>query len=132
MKAVLVTGTSSGIGKAIALHLDKSGFKVYAGVRKSHDGENLKKLSSINLQPVIIDVTNENTIKEIRKLIEIEIQNYSEFALVNNAGVAIGSPVEIQQNSQLRFEMEVNYFGVITVIQNFLPLLRQKKVELSI
>ena len=127
MKAVLVTGTSSGIGKSIALHLDKSGFKVYAGVRKNQDGENLKKLSSINLQPVIIDVTDENTIIETRKLIEIEIQNYSEFALVNNAGVAIGSPVEIQQNSLLRFEMEVNYFGVVSVIQKFLSLLRQKK-----
>lgn len=125
MKAVLVTGTSSGIGKSIALHLDRLGYKVYAGVRKVADGEELKILSSMYLQPVIIDVTDEKSIILAKELIETEIQNYSSFALVNNAGVAIGSPIETQPNQLLRFEMEVNYFGVITVIKNFLPILRE-------
>lgn len=53
MKAVIVTGTSSGLGKSIALHLDRLGYKVYAGVRKLTDGEELKKHSSANLQPII-------------------------------------------------------------------------------
>jgi NAD(P)-dependent dehydrogenase (short-subunit alcohol dehydrogenase family) len=125
--AVLITGTSSGIGKSIALHLDKSGYKVFAGVRKTADGDALKELSSGNLQPVIIDVTDEKSIMAAREFIEKEIQQYSTFTLVNNAGVAIGSPIEIQPNLLLRFEMEVNYFGVIAVIQKFLPLLREKK-----
>lgn len=127
MKAVIVTGTSSGMGKSIALHLDRLGYKVYAGVRKLSDGEELKKQSSSNLQPIIIDVTAENSIITAKESIEKEIQNYSSFALVNNAGVAIGSPVETLTSSQLRFEMEVNYFGVISVIQKFLPVLREKK-----
>lgn len=126
-KAVLITGTSSGIGKSIALHLDKSEFKVYAGVLRSEEGEMLRNQSSVNLQPVIIDVTNESSIISAKEFIESEIQNYSSFALVNNAGVAMGSPLEIQPNSQLRFEMEVNYFGVIRVTQKFLPVLRKKK-----
>ncbi|MEI2696028.1 MAG: SDR family oxidoreductase [Saprospiraceae bacterium] len=127
MKAVLITGTSSGIGKSIALHIDMLGYKVYAGVRKHTDGEELKKQSTSNLRPVIIDVADEKSIISAKELIELEIQNYSSFALVNNAGVAIGSPVETKPNSLLRFEMEVNYFGVIAVIQKFLPVLRQKQ-----
>ena len=126
MKAVLVTGTSSGIGKSIALHLDRLGYKVYAGVRKHTDGEEIKKQSSLNLQPVIIDVTDEKSILSAKEIIENEIQHYSSLALVNNAGVAIGSPVETQPASLLRFEMEVNYFGVLAVIQKFLPVLREK------
>ena len=126
MKAVIVTGTSSGLGKSIALHLDKLGYKVYAGVRKLTDGEELKKQSSSILQPVIIDVTDENSIISAKESIEKEIHNYSSLALVNNAGVAFGSPVETLTNSLLRFEMEVNYFGVISVILKFLPILREK------
>ena len=57
-KCVLITGASSGIGKACALHLDKMGFKVYAGVRKPIDADNLKKETSGNMEAVILDVTN--------------------------------------------------------------------------
>ncbi|MCD4848611.1 MAG: SDR family NAD(P)-dependent oxidoreductase, partial [Candidatus Aegiribacteria sp.] len=53
-KAVVITGTSSGIGKACALHLDKLGFKVYAGVRKQADGDNLKEEASDRLSPIIL------------------------------------------------------------------------------
>lgn len=84
MKSVLVTGTSSGIGKSIALHLDKLGYKVYAGVRKVNDGEELKNLSSKNLKPILIDVTDEKSIIAAKELIEKEIENCSSFALVNN------------------------------------------------
>lgn len=125
--AVLITGTSSGIGKSIALYLDKQGYKVYAGVRKVEDGKVLRKLSSPNLQPVIINVTDLNTINAAKRLVESEIQPFPSFALVNNAGVALGSPIETLQNSMLRLEMEVNYFGVISTIQSFLPILREKK-----
>ncbi len=125
--AVLITGTSSGIGKSIALHLDKSGYKVFAGVRKTTDGDALKEISSGNLQPVILDVTDERSIITAKEFIEKEIQHHSAFTLVNNAGVASGSPIEMQPNSLLRFEMEVNYFGVIAVIKKFLPLLREKR-----
>jgi len=127
MHSVLVTGSSSGIGKSIALYLDKQGYKVYAGVRKFEDGEVLRKLSSPDLQPVIIDVTVLTSINAAKRLVESEIQPFSSFALINNAGVALGSPIETLQHSTLRFEMEVNYFGVISTIQSFLPILREKK-----
>lgn len=61
-KAIVITGTSTGIGKTCALHLDKLGFKVYAGVRKKADGDNLKKEASDRLITIILDVTNSESI----------------------------------------------------------------------
>ena len=61
-KAVLITGTSTGIGKACALQLDKLGFKVYAGVRKKADADVLKIEASDRLTPVILDVTDPESI----------------------------------------------------------------------
>lgn len=52
-KAIAITGTSTGIGKACALYLDKMGFKVYAGVRKQADNDNFKKRASDRLVPMI-------------------------------------------------------------------------------
>lgn len=125
--AVLVTGTSSGIGKSIALHLDKLGYKVYAGVRKESDGEKLKKLSSPNLRPVIIDVTIVDTIVLTKQLIEKELKNDSSFALVNNAGLVKAGPIEFQPLEEFKQQIDVNLFGVYSVIQQFIPLLRMHK-----
>ena len=61
-KTIVITGTSTGIGKACALYLDKLGFKVYAGVRKQADGDNLKKKASDRLIPIILDVTDSESI----------------------------------------------------------------------
>lgn len=73
-KAVVITGTSSGIGKACALYLDKMGFKVYAGVRKQADGENLKKEASDKLTPIILDVCNTESIRAAVNIIEKETE----------------------------------------------------------
>ena len=56
--SVLITGASSGIGRTCALMLDRSGYRVFAGVRKIEAGEALKKESSGNLVPVILDITD--------------------------------------------------------------------------
>ena len=57
-RAVVVTGASSGIGKATALHLDALGFSVFAGVRRDEDGEALSKQASDRLTPIRLDVTD--------------------------------------------------------------------------
>ena len=54
-KTILITGTSTGIGRATALYLDSQGYRVFAGVRKQEDGNNLKRESSEKLEPVIRD-----------------------------------------------------------------------------
>ena len=58
--AVLVTGASSGMGKACALLLDQAGYTVFAGVRKERDAHMLKQAASSRLTPVILDVTDES------------------------------------------------------------------------
>ena len=58
MKTVVITGASSGIGRASALALDRNGFRVFAGVRKEADGDALRRSASDALTPIFIDVTD--------------------------------------------------------------------------
>jgi NAD(P)-dependent dehydrogenase (short-subunit alcohol dehydrogenase family) len=125
MKTVLITGTSSGIGKACALHLDKLGYRVFAGVRKPAGGEALQKVASARLTPVMFDVTDEDSIACAREIIAGEVGINDTFSLVNNAGFGLAGPIEFQPLEDFRQQMEVNFIGVVAVTQAFIPLLRQ-------
>ena len=125
-KTVVITGTSSGIGKACALYLDKMGFKVYAGVRKQVDGDNLKKEASDRLSPIILDVNNAESISKAVSIIEKETDG-NVFGLINNAGIGQGGPLEITPISEIRKVMEINVIGLMAVTQAFLPMLRKSK-----
>jgi NAD(P)-dependent dehydrogenase (short-subunit alcohol dehydrogenase family) len=125
-KAILVTGSSTGIGKACALHLDKLGFKVYAGVRKQADGDNLKKEASENLNPIILDVTDAESIEAALSIIEKETGG-EVYALVNNAGIGISGVLEVTPVTEIRKLMEVNVIGLMAVTQSFIPMLRKSK-----
>lgn len=122
---VLITGTSSGIGKACALHLDTLGYRVFAGVRKPADGESLQKIASDRLTPVMLDVTDKGRIASVRDMIAGEVGNNGLFSLINNAGFGLVGPIEFQPLEDFRQQMEVNFFGVVAVTQAFIPLLRQ-------
>ena len=124
-RAVLITGTSSGIGKACALHLDRLGYQVFAGVRKTADGRALRKIASPRLIPVHLDVTDGSSITAAKALIAQETGDSGLFSLVNNAGLGLAGPLEFQPVSELRQQMEVNLFGVVAVTQSMIPLLRQ-------
>ena len=126
MKAILITGSSTGIGKACALHLDKLGFKVYAGVRKQADGDNLKKEASENLTPIILDVTDAESIESTVSIIEKETGG-EVYGLVNNAGIGISGVVEVTPIEEIRKLMEVNVIGLFAVTQAMIPLLRKGK-----
>ncbi len=116
----MITGASSGIGEACALHFDKKGFRVFAGVRKASDGEALRQKTSDRLTPLIMDVTDQASVNAAAQSIERkEISG-----LVNNAGIAISAPVELIPIDKLREQLEVNVIGQVAVIQAFLPLLR--------
>ena len=121
--SVLVSGASSGIGKACALLLSKNGFRVFAGVRKDSDGYILQKKASGKLTPLVLDVTDPITITACRKIIS-DVTDSTLFALINNAGVGLGGPVETLAVADIRRLFEVNVIGTFAVTNAFIPLLR--------
>jgi NAD(P)-dependent dehydrogenase (short-subunit alcohol dehydrogenase family) len=121
--AVLVTGSSTGIGRACAQRLDGSGFRVFAGVRKRGDAESLEQEGSERLEPVILDVTDESTIDATRERIE-QVTGGRLAGLVNNAGIVVAGPVETLDLDGLRRQLEVNVTGQVAVTQAFLPQIR--------
>jgi len=123
-RSVLITGASTGIGRACALHMDGLGWRVFAGVRKDADARSLRKEGSDRLTPVRLDVTDPRSIRLARTAIQRAVGRTGLSGLVNNAGIAYGGPVELLDIKELRGAFDVNFFGLISVTQAFLPMLR--------
>ena len=123
-RAVLVTGASSGMGRACALRLARGGFTVFAGVRRERDARALEESGGQPLIPVILDVTSEPSIGDAFRTIRDAVGEAGLAGLVNNAGIAVTGPVEIVPLEEIRRQFEVNVFGQIAVTQAFLPLIR--------
>ncbi|NWF74817.1 MAG: SDR family oxidoreductase [Nitrospirae bacterium] len=122
---VVVTGASTGIGAACALDCAERGMTVFAGVRDPRAGEVLAARGGPSLIPVTLDVTDEPSIARSLEVVEQVVGEGGLGGLVNNAGIAIGSPLEVIFLSLLRKQLEVNVIGQIAVTQAFLPLLRR-------
>eukprot|EP00158_Paraphelidium_tribonemae_P003036 Partr_v1_DN25853_c0_g1_i2_m2918 putative Dehydrogenase len=128
--AVLITGCSSGLGNACALHLASRGYLVFAGVRKMADADSLvaaaKSMPGV-ISPVLIDVTIRESISDAYGLIskELTAQGAKLVALVNNAGILSVGPIELVDLESCERVSDVNVMGVIRCIREFLPLLRQ-------
>ena len=120
--AVVVTGSSTGIGRACALGLDRAGFAVYAGVRKAEDGDALRAAAP-RLEPLIVDVTDGEAIAAAAERVR-EATGGRLAGLVNNAGVAVAAPVEGVALDELRRQLEVNVVGQVAVTQAFLAMIR--------
>ena len=123
--AVVVTGASTGIGRATALFLDRKGYRVFAGVRKEADAESLAEEGSDRLTPITIDVTEQPSIASAKDEVQRAIGKDGLVGLVNNAGVGDGGPVETMDLDVLRNVLEVNLVGQVAVTQAFLPLIRE-------
>lgn len=122
--AVLITGASTGIGRSTALLLDQQGFLVFAGVRKAKDGQSLQKEASNRLTPVILDVTDPKTIEMAYEQVKIAVRDSGLRALINNAGIVSTGAIEYTSMEKAKEVFDVNLFGVLSVTQAFLPLLR--------
>ncbi|WP_341530406.1 SDR family oxidoreductase [Nostoc sp. UHCC 0302] len=125
--AVVITGASTGVGRATALLLDKQGYQVFAGVRKERDAELIKLNSSVNLTPIILDVTKIEQIKSATEIVLSTIGEKGLLGLVNNAGILVDGPLEYLAIDELRWQFEVNVIGQVAVTQAFLPMIRQAK-----
>lgn len=123
MRSVLVTGASTGIGRATALRLDASGWKVFAGVRKEADAEALRADGSERLTPLFLDVTEPGQIAAAAKRVERESEGGLD-GLVNNAGVAIPGPLETVPLEDFRRQLEVNLVAYVAVTQALLHSIR--------
>jgi NAD(P)-dependent dehydrogenase (short-subunit alcohol dehydrogenase family) len=124
-RSAVVTGASSGIGRACALDLVKNGFRVFAGVRKSKDAAELRAEGGEALVPVEIDVTKKKTIEGALGVVRAILGDRGLDGLVNNAGIGHTAPVEFVAEDDLRHHFEVNVFGQVAVTQAFLPLIHR-------
>ncbi|HWI65355.1 MAG TPA: SDR family NAD(P)-dependent oxidoreductase [Symbiobacteriaceae bacterium] len=127
MGAVVVTGASTGIGETVSLGLDRAGARVFAGVRKESDGLALRQKASDRLTPVLLDVTDAESVAACAALVAEAVGEAGLAGLVNNAGVCVGGPLEFLPLDDLRRQFEVNLFGVLAVTQAFLPQLRRAR-----
>ena len=123
--AVVITGTSTGIGAASALLLADKGFQVFAGVRREADGQALEAQASGDLTPVIVDITDEASISDAVDAVDGTVGERGLFGLVNNAGIVKPGPLEFQPMAEFRRQLEVNLIGQVAMTQAFLPLIRR-------
>jgi NAD(P)-dependent dehydrogenase (short-subunit alcohol dehydrogenase family) len=124
---IVVTGASSGIGRASARLLHQRGHQVLAGVRKESDAESLR---GEGMRPLILDVTSAESIAQALEDVRAIVGPEGLRGLVNNAGTGLSGPVECLRLEDIRWQYEVNVFGQLAVIQAFLPLLRQARGRL--
>ncbi|KAJ1975001.1 hypothetical protein H4R35_003347 [Dimargaris xerosporica] len=150
--AVFVTGTSSGIGRDVALVLAQKGYTVLAGVRRSEDGTKLcnaflqflKPLMAKNVPangpwyaerlrrvgriiPVLLDVTVDSSIEEAAQIVEDHLSRLDIplAGLINNAGISGSAPMEIVSQAYMESVFAVNYYGPVKLTQRLLPILRR-------
>jgi NAD(P)-dependent dehydrogenase (short-subunit alcohol dehydrogenase family) len=116
---VVITGASTGIGRATALRLARAGFAILAGVRREEDGADLRAQDA-RIEPVLVDVTDAGQIAALAA----RVGGAPLAGLVNNAGIAVAGPLEGVPIDLVRRQYEVNVFGLLAVTQALLDAVR--------
>ena len=125
-RSVLVSGASTGIGRATALYLARQeGFQVFAGVRTGKDAELIKLENQQNLIPVMLDVTDTDSIKRAIRRIEKIAEGQGLYGLVNNAGISLSCPQELASVEHVRSQLDVNVIGLMQLTAACLPMIRR-------
>jgi NAD(P)-dependent dehydrogenase (short-subunit alcohol dehydrogenase family) len=123
MRSVVVTGASTGIGRASAKLLLDKGFRVFGSVRKQADADRLKGEFGPNFTPLLFDVTDEAAVLAAAREVRAALSGETLSGLVNNAGIAVPGPVLELAVDEFRRQMDVNVIGPIIATQAFGPLL---------
>jgi NADP-dependent 3-hydroxy acid dehydrogenase YdfG len=124
--SVLVTGASSGIGRATATEFARQGHLVFAAARREEVLAGLAATSP-NIQAVSMDVTDEGSVHRAWAKIEAITDGAGVDVLVNNAGFALAGPVEILAGPEVQRQFATNVFGLLTVTRAVLPAMRARK-----
>lgn len=117
-KTIVITGASSGIGHVCATHLSALGFDVVAGVRRPEDAT---RFGETPIRPVLLDVTDADSVGRLAR----QLAGRPLAGLVNNAGIAVGGPLELVALDDLRHQLEVNVVGLVAITQALLEPLRE-------
>lgn len=125
--SALVTGASSGIGRACALALASSGLRVFAVVRRPDDANTLALDSAGRVEPLLADVTDLESLERAAKRVEQAVGEAGLDALIGCAGAATGGPLELVDPVRAREVLDVNLVGGMFACRAFLPLLRRAR-----
>lgn len=128
-KSAVVTGVSTGIGRAIAKSLTDAGWRVFGSVRKEKDASEASAALGATFTPLLFDVTDEAAIARGAAQVKAALGGATLGALVNNAGVAVGGPVAYLNMDDLKRQIEINVYGPIRATKAFVPLLGADKAQ---
>ena len=120
---VLVTGTSSGIGRGLCQALIEKGYKVFGTVRNRKDATELNKEFGKNLDALLVDVTDEKQVVKAKERVQNYLNGKPLTALINNAGIATLGPVEFLPTSDFKKQIDTKILGTFLCTKIFLPLL---------
>lgn len=122
-KTIVITGASSGIGKATAQHFIDKGWNVAATMRKPEDGKEFEKYD--NAIVCELDVTKDET---IQNAINQTVEKFGTVdVLLNNAGYGAGGPLEATSMDKARRQFDVNVFGLLATTQAVIPIMRKQR-----
>ena len=128
MAVVLVTGTSSGIGLATAVHFAREGHEVWAGVRSPATATELRETierDRLAVRVLTLDVDDPASVQQ--GVGEVQAKSGRVDVLVNNAGMGGGGPIEDVPVDWAQSLFETNYFGVVRMVQAVLPGMRERR-----
>jgi NAD(P)-dependent dehydrogenase (short-subunit alcohol dehydrogenase family) len=128
-RVAVITGSSSGIGLETALLLARSGFHTYATMRNLEKSKNITEIANtekLPLQVVQLDVNDDISVKNAIDKIVAAAENERIDVLVNNAGYGLFGPLEDISIEEIKAQFETNFFGVIRVTQQVLPVMRKQ------
>lgn len=125
MKYVLLTGTSTGIGRAALEVLIDHGYFVFGSVRKEQDKKRLQKeITSERFYPLLMDVANAKDVKKAFQTVKKVLGDQPLYALINNAGMLTSGPFLLNSLDEYRHVFEVNFFGLLNLTKTMVPLMK--------